>query len=299
MSANLHHLYLFYHVARAGGIGAAARVIPGGIQQPAISQQLARLEKELGVRLVERRPFSLTPAGEQLLRYVGPFFDRLDEELSRLRDAAGIRLRLGCPAVISSHYLPELVSRLVAARPEVRPQITELEGVRVFAALQAQELDVAIAFAAPPRTRQLAVHELLTLPNCLVAPAGHPFVREGYWAKRDLAAVRWIALQEATGGTRDLREGLLRLGLTPEFAASTNSIEAALNYVAHGLGLALMARPPAALLKPRGLVALAAADKFGEVRLTMSWRRDLDLPERLMRQVLALARELSAELAAR
>jgi DNA-binding transcriptional LysR family regulator len=296
MSANLHHLHLFYYVAQARGVSAAVRIIPGGIRQPAISQQLAQLEKELGVELFVRRPFALTPAGERLLRFVAPFFARLDGELADLRQGAGVRLRFGCPLVISAHYLPELIARVVRQRPELQPHITELEGSRIFTALVAKEIDVAIAFAPPPRARNVTVHPLLTLPLCLVVPTGHPFAREGFWAKADFSGVRWIALQEPTGGTDPLREGLSRLGLVPEFAAATNSIEAALNYVARGIGLAVMAQPPAGLLAHRQLAAIPAPDLFGEARLTMAWRQDLSAPDKLLREILATAKELCATL---
>src|SRR5205085_12276845 len=63
---NIHHLELFYYVARHGGIMEAVRNIPYGIQQPAVSGQVAQLEEQLGVTLFQRRPFSLTPAGKKL-----------------------------------------------------------------------------------------------------------------------------------------------------------------------------------------------------------------------------------------
>jgi DNA-binding transcriptional LysR family regulator len=71
---NVHHLELFYYVARCEGIVAACRQIPYGIQQPAVSAQVARLEEDLGARLFERRPFRLTPAGKALYDFIAPFF---------------------------------------------------------------------------------------------------------------------------------------------------------------------------------------------------------------------------------
>lgn len=62
---NVHHLELFYYVAKHGGIMPAVRNIPYGIQQPAVSAQVAQLEEFLGVTLFQRRPFALTPAGEK------------------------------------------------------------------------------------------------------------------------------------------------------------------------------------------------------------------------------------------
>ena len=71
---NVHHLELFYYVAKHGGIMPAVRNIPYGIQQPAVSAQVAQLEEFLGVTLFQRRPFALTPAGEKLYQFIRPFF---------------------------------------------------------------------------------------------------------------------------------------------------------------------------------------------------------------------------------
>src|ERR1039458_9145933 len=74
---NVHHLELFYYVAKHGGIMPAVRNIPYGIQQPAVSSQIAQLEEFLGVTLFHRRPFALTPPGEKLLNSSGRFFRTL------------------------------------------------------------------------------------------------------------------------------------------------------------------------------------------------------------------------------
>ena len=74
---NVHHLELFYYVAKHGGISAAVRGIPYGIQQPAVSGQMGKLEEDVGVKLFERSPFKLTPAGVRLFAHVQPFFEAL------------------------------------------------------------------------------------------------------------------------------------------------------------------------------------------------------------------------------
>src|SRR3954462_2493834 len=83
---NVHHLELFYYVARHGGISAAVRHIPYGIQQPAVSGQMRALEENTGTRLFERSPFRLTPAGEKLFAHVRPFFENLDAVADDLRE---------------------------------------------------------------------------------------------------------------------------------------------------------------------------------------------------------------------
>ena len=92
---NIHHLELFYYVARHGGVSAAARHIPYGIQQPAISAQVIQLEDDLGTPLFHRRPFRLTASGEDLFRFIEPFFGGLHEiRHSRPRLRLHLRLRL-------------------------------------------------------------------------------------------------------------------------------------------------------------------------------------------------------------
>ena len=71
---NVHQLELFYFVAKYGGITPAIRQMPYGIQQPAVSGQLSKLEEQIGTRLFERRPFLLTAAGREVFTFIQPFF---------------------------------------------------------------------------------------------------------------------------------------------------------------------------------------------------------------------------------
>src|ERR1700743_1333762 len=82
---NIHRLELFYYVAKHGGVSAAARRIPYGIQQPAISAQIIQLENTLGMALFTRRPFRLTKSGEELFRFIEPFFGGLEAMGQKLR----------------------------------------------------------------------------------------------------------------------------------------------------------------------------------------------------------------------
>ena len=83
---NVHHLELFYYVARYGGIMEAVRNIPYGIQQPAVSAQVAQLEEFLGVTLFQRRPFALSPPGEKLYQFIHPFFSGLEKIEAELKE---------------------------------------------------------------------------------------------------------------------------------------------------------------------------------------------------------------------
>src|ERR1039457_3795815 len=97
---NIHHLELFYYVARHGGITEAVRNIPYGIQQPAVSGQVALLEEYLGVTLFQRRPFALTPPGEKLYQFIKPFFDNLAPMADKLRGGSSQHIRIGASEIV-------------------------------------------------------------------------------------------------------------------------------------------------------------------------------------------------------
>src|SRR5204862_752637 len=106
---NVHHLELFYYVARHGGIMEAVRNIPYGIQQPAISGQVAQLEEHLGVTLFHRRPFALTPDGEKLYKFIHPFFSNIDKVALELQGGEERHIRIGASSIILRDHLPSLL----------------------------------------------------------------------------------------------------------------------------------------------------------------------------------------------
>jgi len=294
MIPNLHHLQLFYYVAKAKGISGAVKIIPYGIQQPAVSQQMAQLEKEIGAELFRRRPFELTPAGERLFTFVSRFFDNIENEMAMVKDSSGIRIRFGCPAFISSNYFPEFISTVLKKYPQIRPQITELNGYESYNELVNRQIDVSLSFGNLPHSKAVTVKNILTLPMSLIVPASHRFVKNGFWAKSDFKDEKWIAVQQKSGGTQELLEGLTKLGISPEFSASTNSIEAALKYVELNIGIALIVTPPAEILKQFKIKALPAEELFGKVSLSIAWLNDSSINAKMLDFIYSAAKELSS-----
>src|SRR5947199_7075004 len=106
---NIHHLELFYYVARHGGITEAVRNIPYGIQQPAMSGQVIQLEEFLGVTLFQRRPFTLTSAGQELYCFIQPFFNNLNSVADKLRGGVSQQMRIGASEIVLRDYLPPVL----------------------------------------------------------------------------------------------------------------------------------------------------------------------------------------------
>src|SRR5665213_2523343 len=141
---NVHHLELFYYVARHGGISEAVRNIPYGIQQPAVSGQVAQLEEFLGVTLFQRRPFSLTPPGQKLYQFIEPFFSGLDGIAQELQGGSAHQLRIGSSDIILRDHLPEVLQAARRKFPKLTFTLRSNFLPQLEAMLQRREIDVAI-----------------------------------------------------------------------------------------------------------------------------------------------------------
>src|SRR5579859_6081007 len=171
---NIHHLELFYYVARHGGISQAVRNIPYGIQQPAVSGQIAQLEEYLGTTLFHRRPFSLTPAGEKLFRFIEPFFSGIDALASQLQGGATHQLRIGSSDVVLRDHLPELLQAVGKKFRELKVMLREGYKWELEVMLEKQEVDLAVTVIeskAPSGAHSLT---LLELPMILMVPTDSP-----------------------------------------------------------------------------------------------------------------------------
>jgi DNA-binding transcriptional LysR family regulator len=122
---NIHHLELFYYVAKHGGIMEAVRNIPYGIQQPAVSGQVAQLEEYLGVVLFQRRPFTLTPAGDKLYHFIQPFFAQLDTVAAELQGGKTRQVRMGASTVVLRDHLPEFFRSIKKKFPNLKIALRE------------------------------------------------------------------------------------------------------------------------------------------------------------------------------
>ena len=167
---NIHHFELFYYVARHGGIMPAVHNIPYGIQQPAVSSQIAQLEEFLGATLFHRRPFALTPAGQELYDYVRPFFDNLDAVAEKIRGGVSQHLRIAASETVLREYLPAMLQELRRPFPKLKVTLREGYHPEVVTWLQQREIDVSFGLIGnkpPPGVNALP---LFKLPLVLLIP---------------------------------------------------------------------------------------------------------------------------------
>lgn len=266
---NIHHLELFYYVAKHGGVSAAARHIPYGIQQPAISAQVIQLEDDLGTTLFQRRPFKLTAAGEELLRFIEPFFGGLDAIGKKLRGGAEVRIRIGAPAQIQRDYLPRLIKVARAKHPELTFTFFSGGLEQIEAQLLAQEIDIGLAPLHGKRPEGIKQQEMVRLPLQLLVPEGSRWrSAEELWSL-DRIQEPLVTLASHEPMCRLFMEELSRRKVEWFPSLELSSLELVARYVSEEFGIGLMVCPPETPMPPN--TRLLALPGFPDVPFGALW----------------------------
>jgi len=267
---NIHHLELFYYVARHGGITEAVRNIPYGIQQPAVSGQVAQLEEYLGVVLFQRRPFTLTPAGEKLFRYVQPFFANLDALTGELQGSPTPKLRIGAATIILRDHLPELFQNVRKRFPGLKIALREGCQTDLEDLLQQEEIDLAVTLLEQKTAPGIHSMPLIELPLALLVEKSSTIKSAEELWKRDRIDDPLICLPANEAICKQFQKGLSRLGVDWFPGLEINSVELIETYVACGFGIGLSVQVPKSQI-PSQVRALPLKD-FAPVRIGALWR---------------------------
>jgi DNA-binding transcriptional LysR family regulator len=263
--ADIQRLRAFALVLDLGSISAAADVL--GYTQSAVSQQLAALERETGIALLDRsqRPLRATRAGATLRPQVERVLAALAGAEAAIEEAqsATLRLRLAAfPSALSS-FVPAAVRDLRRAHSELIVRVVQLETAEAIEELQRGEVDLAVVHHMPgvaiPQTSGLMRRRLLIDDLCVVLPDGHRLARREAVSIDDLRAEPLILPRRDTpaGRFRSLVEQLCaEAGFAPTVAYELDDLPAAQAFVAAGIalvpmhGLTLTTVPPGATTRP-------------------------------------------------
>ena len=251
MSMNIHHLELFYYVARHGGISEAVRNMPYGIQQPAMSSQVIQLEEQLGLTLFQRRPFQLTPAGQELFQFIRPFFENLDQVEGKLRSGGKYEhLRVGAAEIVFRDHLPVPLQNLKKKFPDLKVTLRSGYLPQIEGWLQRREIDFAVTMLEDkPIAGQMAM-PLVKLPLGLVLPKSMRLrSAEELW-QRDRIDETLISLPANESIARNFQDGLARLKVDWFPSIEVSSLDVVETYVSNGYGIGLGVIIPGAPCRP-------------------------------------------------
>jgi DNA-binding transcriptional LysR family regulator len=234
---NVHHLELFYYVAKHGGISPAVRNMPYGIQQPAVSGQVIQLEEFLGVTLFQRRPFALTPAGLQLYDFIRPFFDNLTPMAEKLRGGVSQHLRIAASETVLRTFLPGILQELRKTFPKLKVSLREGYYPLVLDWLQRHEIDLSIGLLSGKPPAGIESQMLLELPLALLVPRTSKLRAAADLWERDRIEESLITVPSNEPIRRAFQDGLSRRKVDWPAGIEVSSVEMVQNYVAHGYGI--------------------------------------------------------------
>jgi DNA-binding transcriptional LysR family regulator len=241
---NVHHLELFYYVARHGGVSSAARAMPYGIQQPAISSQILQLEDVLGVTLYQRRPFQLTREGQALYEFISPFFGGLSEISNRLRGGGENRLRIASAEVVQRDYLPDLLSRMRRRVKGFHFTLTHGRQHEIEALLVSQQIDVGLSTLMDQTTVNIESRELHRLPQVLLVPAKSTITKAVQIFEKDRIDLPLVSMDSTDVLSRLFQSTLRQRGLEWLPSLEVGSLDLVVRYVAENFGVGLALRHP-------------------------------------------------------
>lgn len=288
---NIHHLELFYYVAKHRGVSAAARHIPYGIQQPAISAQILQLEESLGVPLFQRRPFELTGAGRELYSFIQPFFYGLPLIQEKLSSGREVQLRIGAPTAIQHNYLPCVLKKMRKGTPALDFRLVPGGQAEFEAMLEASQIDVAITSVdgkSPPGIKR---QELLDLPLALLVPDKSRYQEAGQILKQARIAETLICIEASYAVCRCFQRELQRRKITWAVGLELESFDLICRYVSQGFGVGLVVDQPDSA-PPPGTRRLRLTG-FPPLSYAALWRgRESPLVEGFLRECAEVVTEL-------
>ena len=267
---NIHHLELFYYVARHGGITEAVRNIPYGIQQPAVSGQVAQLEEFLGVTLFQRRPFALTPAGEKLYHFIEPFFSNLEAMAAELQGGRARSIRIGASTLVLRDHLPGLFQSVRKKFPNLKVALREGYQAELEGLLQNEELDLAVTAIEKKSAPGIHAVALLEVPLALLVEKNSPVTSADQLWQRDKIDEPLICLPGVEAICRHFQQGLLRAGVDWFPSIEVSSLDLIETYVANGFGIGLSVLAPKAKFSPE--VRALPLPGFAPVVVGALWR---------------------------
>jgi LysR family hydrogen peroxide-inducible transcriptional activator len=238
----IHQLRYFVAVADEGSFSRAAAKVR--VAQPSLSQQIRKLEAEIGQPLFDRLPRSvvLTEAGRcfldyarQILASIGDARRRVDD----LKDKISGDVAVGAIPTIAPYVLPELVVTFQNHYPDVTLHIVEdVTGV-ITRRVEAGELDVALASTCQ-RSPTLQVERLGYEPLLALVPKGHALAKQTAITLDDLKSQRFLLLHEMHCLSQQVHHLLESRRLHPEVALAGSQLSTIANMVAAGIGVSIV-----------------------------------------------------------
>jgi anti-anti-sigma factor len=219
--------------------------------QSAVSQSVARLERETGAVLLVRERGGVRPtaAGAVLLEHAESILGQIEAAEADLEALLGLRagrLRMASFPSAGAALMPAAIATFRARHPDVSLTLAEDEPEQLAPRLRSGEIDLALLFAFPDGdpalTDGLHTVPLLDDPLHLAVPANHPLAGAPTVSLRDLRGQAWVQTSAASPCARHVVGACRAAGFEPRVAFESDDYETVQGLVAAGVGVALIPR---------------------------------------------------------
>lgn len=243
---NIQRLWLLQQVANVGTISRVAEL--EGLTRPAVSQQLAQLERETSLVLLERagRGVRLTYSAKALLESAAPVFDAIsgvEAHLESQREGEIGELRISAFPSVTSSLLPNAIQIMRARFPHLRVNVTELEPSEAFQGIAANRLDVAVvdelAFQSE-NSHHFEYEPYLVDHLFAVVPEKHRLAARDLIELKDLKYDSWILSSGASRFTQLVIDECHKDGFDPVVSGRCHQVSTMIELVKGGLGVTLL-----------------------------------------------------------
>src|SRR6266478_2172636 len=267
----IHQLRYFVAVADEGSFSRAA--VKVRVAQPSLSQQIRKLEAEIGQRLFDRLPRSvvLTEAGRCFIDYARQILASIGDArrcVDELKDAVTGKLAVGAIPTIAPYVLPELVRKFHKDYPEVTLELVEDVTDGIIRRVEAGELDVALASTCQ-QSPSLCRQPLGTEPLLALVPKADPLAKQTLIQLDDLKSQRFLLLHEMHCLSQQVHHLLESRRFQPEMALAGSQLGTIANMVAASIGVSIV---PQMMVKHQaipGCVSLPFAPPVPERELNL------------------------------
>ena len=244
---DVKRLRILREVAQQGSFSAAGDAL--FLSQSAVSQQIAALEREVGMQLLDRTREGpkLTDAGRVLVSHAEAAIARLDEaerELAAIAGLEGGELRLASFPSASATLLTEAVSTFHRRHPAVRLSVADAEPEESLPRLRAGELDLALTFDYTSRPKQderdLDRRLVLTESMHVAVPKSHELASRSVVPLAELADVEWLCGSRPSTCGEVIFDACRSAGFEPRIGFESDDYHVMQGFIAAGLGVTLL-----------------------------------------------------------
>ncbi|TDE30925.1 LysR family transcriptional regulator [Actinomadura sp. 6K520] len=268
----LDDLRVFIAVCETRNLSAVSRTL--SCSQSAVSQHVRRLERELGLTLIERQPRGVSPTDAGRILYQAALggitaLDSAVRRLRELRDGDGGTVKITTGGVTVRHFMPDAITAFRDRHPEATLDFQSAHSTRrCLELLQNGQADLAwITLGEPaPGVQQRPV---VDLPWVLAVNAGDPLAARETIDPSDLRSIRYIAHPANSASHRRLAENFVRLGCTPARTVGVADWDTAVLLAELGIGHAVLPALPRLPLSPAGPVRTVPIPALSPI--TVGW----------------------------